>query len=344
MTAPFTCRTISEPPELAALAPEWWELWRKSPTATPFQSPAWLLPWWKNFAPGDACVLAVRFDRRLVGLAPFYCERGLRGRRVRLMGFPVTDYHDFLIAPKVEEPTLAVLRSHLADAGFWDVVELAELPPDAHALRMMAPTGCDVSAACASACPVLSLPDAFDELAQTFPARKRRALRTAHNRAERRGSMRILAADSNSTLDSFEMLVALHQRCWSTRGEPGVLADSRVQQFHRDALPALMDAGLLRFYVLQIDGHAAAAYYGFYHRDQAYGYLTGFEPAYAFESPGVILLEYVIAEATREGARKFHFLRGREPYKYGWGARDYWNKCRVFRRISNNSHDAAPQD
>jgi CelD/BcsL family acetyltransferase involved in cellulose biosynthesis len=162
--------------------------------------------------------------------------------------------------------------------------------------------------------------------------RKRRKLRTARNRAGRHGSLRIVAANVDSILDSFEALVALHRRRWRLRGESGVLADGLVRQFHRKALPVLTNAGLVRFYLLQVGGDTAAAYYGFHHRDQAYGYLTGFDPAFAFESPGVILLAHAITQAAHEGARKFHFLRGREPYKYEWGARDYWNKCLVFNR------------
>jgi len=33
--------------EVEALAPAWDDLWRRAPGATPFQSPAWLLPWWR---------------------------------------------------------------------------------------------------------------------------------------------------------------------------------------------------------------------------------------------------------------------------------------------------------
>ena len=31
---------------------------------------------------------------------------------------------------------------------------------------------------------------------------------------------------------------------------------------------------------------------------------------------------------------KANFLRGREAYKYSWGATDHWNWRRSFRRIS----------
>jgi CelD/BcsL family acetyltransferase involved in cellulose biosynthesis len=88
----------------------------------------------------------------------------------------------------------------------------------------------------------------------------------------------------------------------------------------------------VRFYVLHLAGTVAAIYYGFIHGDRAYAYLGGFDPAFAFESPGTVLLDHAIREAAREGAREFHFLRGREAYKYQWGAADRWNSYRSFRR------------
>jgi hypothetical protein len=37
-------------------------------------------------------------------------------------------------------------------------------------------------------------------------------------------------------------------------------------------------------------------------------------------------------EAIRDGAREFHFLRGGEGYKYGWGAVDRYNRRRTITR------------
>jgi CelD/BcsL family acetyltransferase involved in cellulose biosynthesis len=105
-----------------------------------------------------------------------------------------------------------------------------------------------------------------------------------------------------------------------------------VQQFHHAAMPQMMAAGLARCYALSIGREIAAVYYGFAHRDRAYGYLTGFEPAFAFESPGALMLAHVIEQAVTEGACEFHFLRGQENYKYDWGAVDRWNQRRVLRR------------
>jgi hypothetical protein len=41
--AGLSAEEISTPDELASLESEWWEVWSRSPAATPFQSPAWLV-------------------------------------------------------------------------------------------------------------------------------------------------------------------------------------------------------------------------------------------------------------------------------------------------------------
>ncbi|WP_438035696.1 GNAT family N-acetyltransferase [Sorangium sp. So ce204] len=48
--------------------------------------------------------------------------------------------------------------------------------------------------------------------------------------------------------------------------------------------------------------------------------------------PGVVMLASAIEHAAREGARTVDFLRGREPYKYDWGAVDRWTFRRRLRR------------
>ena len=55
---------------LRALGPEWEALWRRAgDRATPFQSPAWLLPWWRAFGTGRPRAATLRGgDGRLLGL------------------------------------------------------------------------------------------------------------------------------------------------------------------------------------------------------------------------------------------------------------------------------------
>lgn len=327
--------TIQDAHVLAALAPEWWELWRRAEAATPFQSPAWLIAWWRHFHPGELFSVSVRDGGRLVGLAPFYIEDGPQCRRILPVGISISDYLDVLLDPPAAVVAGEALVEHLAACGAaWDGWDLEELAPDAAALRLPAPDRCEEAAQGQSACPVLVLPEAVDGLASLIPARKLRKARMARNRAERRGETvvrRIGDADAPAFLQT---LFDLHGARWHSRGEHGLLADTRVRGFQEDALPDLVAAGFVRLYGLEIGGRVVGGYYGFLHGGRACAYLGGFDPAFAYESPGTILIGHAIEEAVREGAREFHFLRGREPYKYEWGAVDRWNRRRSFRRVT----------
>src|SRR3954467_7238622 len=52
----LTTETVDTVEGLTRLLPQWWALWDRCPSATPFQSPAWLLPWWRAFQPGGLLV------------------------------------------------------------------------------------------------------------------------------------------------------------------------------------------------------------------------------------------------------------------------------------------------
>ena len=54
----------------------------------------------------------------------------------------------------------------------------------------------------------------------------------------------------------------------------------------------------------------------------------------------MILMAHVIQAALAEGAATFHFLRGREGYKYSWGAVDRWNQRLTF--VRGSSREARP--
>jgi CelD/BcsL family acetyltransferase involved in cellulose biosynthesis len=323
-------RIIRDAAELEALAPRWWDLWRRCPAATPFQSPAWLLPWWRTFAPGDLVAMAVERGDALVGLAPFYREDGTEGCRLLPLGISVSDYHDVLLVPTAASAAWEVIVELARQEPGWELWEFEELMPGAAALGLPCPSHWQERIERQSACPTLAF--GSGDLATLLPKSKRRALNLARNRAARRGPLAIVTADADSIGESVDQLLRLHSSRWESRGQTGVLETEPVRRFHHAAARALAQAGLLRFYTLAFDHKVVAAYYGFRHRERAFFYLSGFDPAFQFESPGVLLIAYGMEQALREGAREFHFLRGQEAYKYGWGALDRWNVRRSFRR------------
>jgi CelD/BcsL family acetyltransferase involved in cellulose biosynthesis len=311
--------------QLEALEPAWWTLWRRCEAATPFQSPAWLIPWWAAFEPGPLRAAAAWRGDRLVGLSPSYLEEATS--RLLPLGISASDHLDILVDPADPDAGAALLR-HAASQD-WDAWCLEELRPGAAALGLEFPTSWRITREPQSPCPLLDLagtgrwPDAV-------PKRRRDQVRHALNAAARQGRVTIdTASDTDSFLDALERL---HASRWALRDEPGVLADQRMIAFHRDAARRLREAGLLRAFVMAIGGEIAACHYGFAAKGEAYYYIGGFDPRYARQSPGTILVGHAIEDARAEGCRRFSFLRGGERYKHAWGAVDRWNHKVVARR------------
>ncbi|BCM17894.1 hypothetical protein MJ8_16600 [Mesorhizobium sp. J8] len=309
------------------LEPHWWQLWRLSISATPFQSPAWLIPWWQTFAPGDLAAIAVWSGDALAGLAPLYVERHDRGQRLLPIGISLSDYLDILCVPELEAKAGAAIADAVLSLE-WSQWIQPDLSADALSMWLELPNTEESRAMAHAACPVLLL-DGDRTLARSVPARRRRQLRRAERAARRRGAVVVSRNESDPQI-FLDELVRLHGARWVGHGG-GVLSDMAVE-FHRKALPRLADSGLARCLTIQIGDAIVGAYYGFHHRNRAYAYLGGFDPAYADESPGAILIGHAIAGAAHEGAREFDFLRGRESYKYGWGAKDRWTAQKVWTR------------
>ncbi len=318
---------ITDAAELAALEPAWWDLFARVPDATPFAAPAWLLPWWRTFAPGSLWVVALSEGERLTGLAPLYLEDGPHGRRLLPMGIGLTDALDILVDPTRADAVGAALGRALAEVppglACWSAEDAL---PGAAVLALATPPGWSSTCAPQSACPVLALSGPARE---AIPPRQRRKWQMARNRAARRACL-VVATTPDTVLDDLGHLQRLHSARWRERGEPGVLADPAVGRFHALALPALLAAGLLRMTTLQLDGEVAGVYFGLQRGSGAFAYLGGFDPGFAFESPGTLLIGAAIEAAAAEGVRAFSFLRGQEAYKYAWGATDIWTHRRLL--------------
>lgn len=292
--------------DLMALADEWRALWTRCPGATPFQSPHWLLPWWRQFGTGMPRVAVERRGSEIAALLPLYVLP--TERKVLPIGAGTTDYLDGLGDPAPLLP--AVLDRLRLDQV--DQIELIEAPPWSSLLGLPG-----VIWAESSPCPVLTLPE--------IPSGIRRKLRMNRNRADRAGGWAVETATAETLEAGLDALIRLHQARWTAQGEPGVLADGAVLAFWRDAAPGLLSAGLMRLQILQIGGVVAAAIMALLSSGRIYFYLSGFDTAQSFVSPGTLLLGAMLEQAIAEGRTEAHFLHGQESYKYAWGAVDRHN-------------------
>jgi len=95
--------------------------------------------------------------------------------------------------------------------------------------------------------------------------------------------------------------------------------DERMETFFRAATGELARAGWTRLWFLEHEGAAVASFLCLEYAGAVGLYNSGFDPARAMLAPGIVLLAHVIRDAIERGVPTFDFLRGEEPYKYGFG-------------------------
>lgn len=320
---PFRTDILRSTAELEALAPEWTELWDRDPRAKPFQHPAWLVPWWHYFGQPDLRVVTMRDMKsgELVGLVPLYVYRDpVSGeRQLLLLGAGTSDYLDAIVAPECVAEDIAAALHVVMQEETWDVAHFTQLVAQSPMVRAAAfLSGMAVEpyagepTSRSAAVPISGL-----------PAKVRKEVLFCRNAAIAHGKLELVAATAETISAAFDHLVATHTERWQRMGEPGVLGNPAVLAWHREALPLLLGAGLLRLMTLRLGGAPMATMYSLIdppsrpERTQ-YLYLMGFDLGREELQPGRLLTAYTMEHAANEGVRTIDMLRGNETYKRFW--------------------------
>jgi CelD/BcsL family acetyltransferase involved in cellulose biosynthesis len=254
----------------------------------------------------------------LAGLLPLY-EDGPERQRI-LGGVDVSDYLD-LIAPDGGEAEVwtALLQHRSSQAVAWDLHGIRSASPTATLLPELAPAhGLTASVEREDRCPVLALPKSWDEYLARLSGKDRHELRRKIRRLERElpGATTSSHATEAGWDEAMTRFLTLHRL--SKVGKARFM-DERMERFFRSATARLAAAGWARLWFLEFEGAAVAAFLCVEYGGSVGLYNSGFDPAQAALAPGIVLLAHVIRDAIDRGFPVFDFLRGEEPYKYGFG-------------------------
>lgn len=310
-----------------ALRPEWAALWARC-DATPFQHPAWLLPWARTHAQDRVAAVTLRDGRALAGVLPLFTWDGA----VHLAGAGPSDYASDLFAEGADAgEALAAIVAFAEDEGLGRV-EAPQLRSGSPLLEAVTPAGWDSATEAGEVCPIAPLRGTGG--LDGVPAHWRRKLAYAHRKVDRAGAYAVETATAETLADLWSALEAAHAARWAARGEEGgVLSDGLLLRFLREAAAELLSAGVLRLHGLRLEGRIVAALLAMSDGRRVHGYMTGFDPALGNLGLGSILIGHTMTAAAAEGCTEMHFLRGQEPYKYTWGAADAPTFRRVLTRV-----------
>ena len=323
---------IDNSSRLNELADKWRELWSRLADTTPFQSPEWLLPWWRHYGEGLLFSFAFWIKGELAGFAPLYIYKNAADpwRRLFLLGTGSTDYLDAIFHPSFREQCWQALVAEIQKrAASWDECNFQRLRSDSPFLQDIAVNaGFRIERQKQEPCPVLDLRALNPANSMLKKARYfSRKLRQIH-------PVLIQEAAAHSLDELFGALERLHQDRWRAKSLAGALTHERDRSFHRQVAGLFLKSQILKLYALRVRERIVAVLYAFRHSKRTYFYLSGFDPEYGCLSVGSVLLCHAIEQALRDECHLFDFLRGQEPYKYRWGACDQATFTRIIKKKS----------
>jgi CelD/BcsL family acetyltransferase involved in cellulose biosynthesis len=295
--------------DLDSLRDDWEALAERSGSV--FATWEWNATWWRHFAAGRELRTVASYDDsgRLAAILPLYLSSRRPLRVLRFLGHGPGDELQPVCAPEDRGLAAAALREELSRGGA-DVL-LAERMPAAEGWAGL--VGGRVLRRESS--PVLPIGGrSWDEYLAERSRNFREQARRRERKLAREHELRYRMTDDPARLeDDLTTLFRLHEARWGKRGS-GALAGQR-ERFHRDFAAQALERGWLRLVFLEVEGKAAAAWYGLRYAGADWFYQAGRDPAWDGYSAGFVLMVHTIRTAFENGMREYRLLRGEEEYK-----------------------------
>ena len=305
----------------ASLDDSWREVLAACATNNIFLTPQWQKAWWQAFGRGsELLLLSVRRNSELMGIVPLMRQQG----RLSFIGSSdVCDYMDFIARRGQEAAVLSQLLDRLETMD-WDSIDLQSLLPHSLALSHFAPLaeqrGYQVEITEEDVSLQLVLPSSWEEYLSQLKSKDRHELKRKLRRLDQTKSSRFYTIVEKEQLrrdlEGFFELFKLSE------GEKAGFMTKQRKGFFEAMAHSLAEEGYIRLSFLEVGGVRVASVICFDYENDLYLYNSGYDPAYASLSVGLLLKVFCLKEGIAEGKRRFDFLRGAEPYKYDLGAQD----------------------
>jgi CelD/BcsL family acetyltransferase involved in cellulose biosynthesis len=283
-----------------------------------FVLPGWLSAWWEVFGVGyEPLVLVCRQGVRLIGIAPF---KRLQETASFIGDASVCDYLDFIITPGYEEEFAGVVLNHLAAQGIR-ALEMATLRPESVAFSVFQPAaaarGWKVSCQEADVSYETTLPDTIEAYLELLNSKQRYELERKQRNFDKSGQVRFTVFKNGEAGESEQEL--FFSLMAQSRMDKAVFLTEKMKVFFRRIFTAMAADGLLRLGFVELDDRKVAAVLFFEYKNRMYLYNSGYDPAYASLSVGVISKLWSIRWAIENKINIYDFLKGPEPYKARMG-------------------------
>ncbi len=294
-----------------------------------FMLPRWLKAWRQAFSRDDELHLClVRTKERLIGLAPL----AIHGTIASFAGDPeIADYMDFAVTPGWEKVFYDILLADLRRRNVREL-DLRCLRPESTVFSHLQEAVSRRNGTCSFAADGTSiemdLPADWDTYLSMLSGKQRHEIRRKFRRLNEEAGTHFVALDGvESIADRTDVFLKMFRE---SRSDKAAFMNPQMESFFRSMMRAMSAEGILRLFVLELDGLAAAACLCFDYQDTMFLYNSGYNPEYSSLSVGLLCKILSIRRSIETGRKKYDFLKGIESYKYFLGGKEVrLSRCRI---------------
>ncbi len=286
-----------------------------------FLSHDWQRLWWDSFGEGrELLLLAFQQASENVGIAPLQRQDDV----ISFLGdTDLFDFHDFIIPQGKEASFYPVLEDYLTTQSWQQLYfpSLSHVSPTLDYLPQMAERqGWKCLVEQEDVSPTLTLPVDWNTYLSGLRKKDRHELRRKFRRLE--AAEGFAPKVYTSPEDVSDKLDAFFELMRQSREEKHRFLTPEREAFFREMAVALAEVGVLGLWFLEQNGIPVSSALCFDYCGRRLLYNSGFDPAFAELSVGLLLKATCIRDAIEKKLTSFEFLRGDEPYKYHLGGVD----------------------
>lgn len=304
---------------------DWNGLLSRSGRNNPFLTHQWFDAWWRCFGrEGELAILFFYDEAGIpVGIAPLMKSEDVLGF---IASQEVTDYCDFISREDKREEFYASLfdfiRRNDAACSRWEFMNVSAFSPTLPALRRLAAGhGIVYEQHESEAAPLLFLNGSYEEYTRSLDRKKRHELRRKIRRLETLGSIRVEEITETRKLRSaIDTFVSLHKK--SSPAKQEFWQKQGMSDFFIELASLFSAENWVQMIMLYTEDRLIGALLNFTYGETLYFYNSAYDRAYSAYSPGFFLFDHAIKKAIADKKKVADFLRGREKYKYFFGAED----------------------
>lgn len=300
---------------LMAIRDEWEQLWHSQPYPNPYNSWVWQRGWIEaNHLEQRLFILLARSDAgELIGIAPL--------QRIPL-AFPIFYALSFIGQESSISPDFLIKTGHEQEVcenilqyavAIWNIAGMVLSIAEPVSGISCALDGKIkdrygfVSIEQISERPILQLPTTYDDFLIALSSKMRQETRSARKKLEEGHALVFSFGDEEKDFETrLDELLSLNALRWEKSGS---------REIYKSVYKNLHKAGMLKIFLLYVDGQPAAALSALVSREAMYAEIAGFNYEVDSRHLGKCFYGMVIEWAIQNGYRIFDFSSGSEEYK-----------------------------